>query len=295
MSSMTGTPSTLEPRASQVPTWAPVLAGIALLYVPVYLDLYRDFWRAERGTHGVVIVAMVAWLLWRSRNELMQLARKESAGLGSALLATGLLVYVFGRANSVHQLQAASQIPVLLGVMHLLLGAAGLRRTWFPIALLVFIVPIPGSLLDALLLPLKQWVSSIVDTGLHWLGFPIARDGVVLMVGPYRLLIADACSGLNSMVALTGIGLLYVHLAGHASRWLNAALLLSILPIAFLANIIRVVALVLVTYYGGEHSGRLFHDQASLLEVALAFGGFFAFDRLLTACTLTSASRTVQA
>jgi len=273
-----------EAQASGIRTWAPVLVGIVLLYVPVYLDLYRDFWRADRGTHGAVIVAMVAWLLWRSRNELLQMRRPEAPVMGIALFGFGLLLYVLGRANSVHQLQVVSQIPLLLGVAYLLHGAAGLKRTWLPIALLVFIVPIPGSLLDQLLLPLKELVSSVVDTTLHWLGYPIARDGVVLLVGPYRLLIADACSGLNSMVALTGIGLLYVHVAGHSSRALNAALLLSILPIAFLANIIRVMALVLVTYYGGEGSGRAFHDQASILEIALAFGGFFAFDRFLTFC-----------
>jgi exosortase/archaeosortase family protein len=83
------------------------------------------------------------------------------------------------------------------------------------------------------------------------------------------------------MVALSGIGLLYVHLAGHDSRAHNAALLLSILPIAFLANIVRVILLVLITYYRGESSGKAFHDHAGLLEVAMAFGGFFAFDRLL--------------
>ena len=103
----------------------------------------------------------------------------------------------------------------------------------------------------------------------------------VLTIGAYSLLIADACSGLNSMVALSGIGLLYVYLAGHASRAHNIALLLSILPIAFLANIIRVALLVLITYYGGESSGKAFHDHAGVLEVALAFGGFFAFDHLL--------------
>jgi exosortase len=136
-------------------------------------------------------------------------------------------------------------------------------------------------MLDALLLPLKDWVSAIVDTTLHALGYPIARNGVLLMIGSYRLLIADACSGLNSMVALSGIGLLYVHLAAHRSPVRNAALLASILPIAFAANIVRVMLLVLITYYGGESAGRAFHDHAGLIEVLLAFGAFFALDRLL--------------
>jgi len=261
--------------------WAPILVGLAILYVPVYFDLYEVFWRATNAAHGPVIVLMVAWLFWRERHELARCEPHGRDAIGPLLLALGLLCYVLGRSHSVHQLAAASQILVLLGVVRLMLGGEAVRRMWFPIALLLFVVPIPGSILDQLLLPLKEWVSGTVDTALHGLGYPIARNGVLLMIGPYSLLIADACSGLNSMVALTGIGLLYVYLAGHSRQWINVALLLSVLPIAFLANIIRVATLVLITYYGGEASGREFHDKASFVEIALAFGGFFAFEHLL--------------
>jgi exosortase B len=262
-------------------TWAPVLAGTALLYLPTYLDLYRVFWRAEHGAHGPVILLMVAWLVWRERDGLHRSHAGERQMLGAALLGFGLLLYVLGRSQSIHQLEVGSQIPVFAGIVCLLLGTQGLRRFWFHILLLVFLVPIPGSILDQLLLPLKGWVSGVVDTTLHAMGYPIARNGVVLIIGPYSLLIADACSGLNSMVALAGIGLLYTYVAGHSNRWLNTALLLSILPIAFAANIARVMILVLITYYEGDTAGQAFHDHAGLLEIALAFGGFFVFDHLM--------------
>jgi exosortase len=208
--------------------------------------------------------------------------------LGIALLGFGLLLYVLGRSQTIHQLEVGSQIPVFAGIVCLMLGADGVRKLWFPILLLAFLVPIPGSILDQLLLPLKEWVSGVVDTTLHTLGYPIARNGVVLIIGSYSLLIADACSGLNSMVALSGIGLLYTYVAGHSNRWLNAALLLSILPIAFIANIIRVMILVLVTYYAGDAAGQAFHDRAGILEIALAFGGFFVFDHLIQRVSMRS-------
>ena len=148
---------------------------------------------------------------------------------------------------------------------------------------MAFLIPVPGTLLDQLLLPLKQLVSAIVDNGLHALGYPIARNGVVLMIGPYDLLIADACSGLNSMVALSGMGLIYTYVVGRRSRWHNGLLLGSVLPVAFAANVIRVVGLLLVTYYFGDAAGRTFHSSAAWLEIALAFGGFFAVDHLLGA------------
>jgi len=262
-------------------TWAVLFAAVAVLVIPSYLDVYRVFWRAERGAQGPVILAVIAWLIWRERNTLRRFAAHTSLLPGLALFATGITFYVLGRSQSIYSLEIVAQIPVLLGVAALLWGPQGVRRLWFPLALLAFAVPIPGSLLDPLLLPLKDWVSVTVDNLLHFLGYPIARTGVLLIIGSYRLLIADACSGLNSMVALSGVGLLYVHLAGHQGRALNAALLASILPIAFAANIVRVLLLVLITYYYGDAAGRTFHDYAGVLEVLLAFGAFFAFDRLL--------------
>ncbi len=260
--------------------WVLVFAGLALLFVPTYVDIYRVFWSLERGPQGPIILATILWLVWRQRAALRECTDAPAAP-GIALVVAGLLLYVPARSQSIYLLEVIAQIPILLGGVWLTMGREGLRRLWFPIALIVFLAPIPGSLLDQVLLPLKGWVSATVDTTLHLLGYPIARDGVVLTIGAYSLLIADACSGLNSMVALSGIGLLYVYLAGHTSRAHNITLLLSILPIAFLANIIRVALLVLITYYRGESSGKAFHDHAGVLEVALAFGGFFAFDHLL--------------
>lgn len=273
-------PATPPTDASSRWRWALLFGGLALLFVPTYLDVYRVFWRLERGAQAPVILVIILWLVWRQRTALRE-ALDTPAAPGAALLLAGLLLYVPARSQSIYLVEVLAQIPILLGAVWLTLGKAGLRSLWFPIALIVFLAPIPGSLMDQVLLPLKGWVSATVDTTLHVFGYPIARDGVVLTIGAYSLLIADACSGLNSMVALSGIGLLYVYLAGHSGRLHNLLLLLCILPIAFLANIIRVTLLVLITYYGGESSGRSFHDHAGLLEVALAFGGFFAFDHLL--------------
>jgi exosortase B len=252
-----------------------------VLLLPSYADVYAVFWRSERGSQSPIILALVLWLLWRERATLRRWELGAPPWPGIALFVGGLVLFALARSQSVYSLEIAAQIPTLLGVAWLLWGRAGLKRLWFPIALIAFAVPIPGSLLDQLLMPLKDWVSASVDTLLHALGYPIARNGVLLMIGPYRLLIADACSGLNSMVALSGVGLLYVYLAARHSRARNIVLLASILPIAFAANIVRVLLLVLITYYQGESAGRAFHDHAGLLEVLLAFGAFFAVDASL--------------
>jgi exosortase B len=265
--------------------WWPVLTALAVLYVPMYVDIDQVIWREEPGTAGPILLAVVVWLMARERAILYTRAAHRNNGasaVGIGLLVVGLSCYVLGRSQMMLQLQFLSQIPVLFGLAVLLLNRQALRRLSFPILFLLFLVPIPGSVLDELLLPLKQWVSQCVVALLYHAGFPVARNGVVITIGRYELLIADACSGLNSMVALSGIGLLYVHLVGRRNPWLNGALLMSVLPIAFSANVVRVLALVLLTYYAGERTGSSFHHSAGYIEILVAFGCFFAFDHLLT-------------
>lgn len=259
-----------------------VVAGLLALYVPTYFDLYETFWQSGRAVQGPVILAWIAWLLWRDRQALvLQSQPPVVSAPAAALCGFGLLCYGLGRSQSFFQLEIGSQVPLLLGTAWLILGADALRRLAMPIAFTIFLIPIPGTLLDAVLMPLKQLVSAIADGGLHALGYPIARTGVVLMIGRYDLLIADACSGLNSMIALSGLGLIYTYVVRRPSRWHTTLLLMSVLPVAFMANVIRVITLLLVTYYQGDVAGRAFHSSAAWLEIVLAFGGFFAVDHLL--------------
>jgi exosortase B len=251
------------------------------LYVPTYVDLYETFWRSGRAVQGPVILAWIGWLVWRDRSDLTVKSDGAISAGAIVLFMFGLLCYALGRSQSFFQLELGSQVPLLLGLVWATMGREGLRRLAVPIAFTIFLIPVPGTLLDQLLLPLKQLVSAIADNGLHAVGYPIARNGVVLMIGRYDLLIADACSGLNSMVALSGMGLIYTYVVGRRSRWHNALLLVSVLPVAFAANVVRVIGLLLVTYYFGDEAGRTFHASAAWLEIALAFGGFFVVDHLL--------------
>lgn len=262
--------------------WLPVGLGLLVLYVPSFVDLSRTFWQTEVGGHGPIILAVVVWLLWRERGSLVGgTPDTPMPKLGGALIAFGLLLYVLGRSQEFFQFEVGSLIPLLYGVVLALRGKNAAKRLWFPIFFLCFLVPLPGSLLDSILIPLKKYVSIVVEQILYTLGYPVARTGVVLTIGPYQLLIANACSGLNSMIALSGVGLLFMYLIKHPSKLYNVILLVSILPIAFLANILRVLLLMVVTYYWGDGAGQSFHDYAGYLEIVFAFGAFFAMDAVL--------------
>jgi len=263
-------------------TWIPLVLGVLALYVPTYIDLANNLWQTEEQGHGPLIAAVTGWLLWQARDGILASPDKPSRALGFAVLAFGLLLYIFGRSQDILLFEVGSQIVVLAAVLLIGRGTAALRVCWFPLLFLVFMVPLPGSFVDALTNPLKRHVSEIAEQLLYFAGYPIARSGVTLTIGPYQLLVADACSGLHSMYSLSALGLLYLHLMKHGSLVRNALLTSAILPIAFGANVVRVIFLVLVTFYLGDEAGQGFlHGFAGMVLFVAALGLLFVLDSLL--------------
>jgi exosortase B len=161
-------------------------------------------------------------------------------------------------------------------------GTVALRAMWFALFFVIFMIPLPGFFVDALTNPLKRHVSEIAEHLLYAIGYPIARSGVTLTIGPYQLLVADACSGLHSLYSLSALGLLYLHLMRHTSFIRNAILAACILPIAFGANIVRVMFLVLVTFHLGDEAGQGFlHGFAGMVLFVAALLLLFVIDGAL--------------
>jgi exosortase B len=262
--------------------WLVLLACLLLLYVPTYLALSRTLWREDEYAHGPIILVVFAWLMWRGRAALVDEAGERAPFLGGMLLVFGLALYVVGRSQGLPLFEVSSQLPVIAGVLLMVRGPAAVRRLAFPLLFLFFMIPLPGFLLEMATSPLKNFVSMVVESLLQGLGYPVVREGVVLTVGNHPMLVADACSGLNSIYSLFALGLLYLHLTGPSTRARIAAVLLGIVPIAVAANVLRVLALVLVTYHGGEEAAQGFvHDLAGMLVFVAALLLLLGYDRLL--------------
>ena len=201
---------------------------------------------------------------------------------GWTALLIGLIFLVVCRSQDVLMLEVASQVPILAGCILLVGGWRALRVLAFPLAFLVFSIPPPGWMMDAFTVPLKGVVSDWVAGILYDLGFPIAQNGVMIMIGPYELMVKDACAGMNSIFALSAIGVFYIHEFVQKS-WLRAiVLLLAIVPITIAANFLRVVALVLIAYYFGiDAIEGVFHDLTGFALFVVALGLFFLLDGIL--------------
>ena len=270
------------PPGTDVLVLLALLAGFAALYVPSYLMLAERIWPTDEQGHGPIILAVSIWLLYNKRHELAALQPQPNLAWGLPLLLFGLLMYVLGRSQFIMVFELFSQILVLAALVLLFLGTRALRLVWFPLFFLLFMVPLPGSLVSSITGPLKSAVSAVAASLLYHLGYPVGRAGVVMTVGPYQLLVADACAGLNSMFTLEALGLLYMNLMRYTNAVRNVLLAILIIPISFAANIVRVMILVLVTYHFGDEAGQGFiHGFAGMVLFIVGLVLMLATDSLL--------------
>lgn len=280
----------LSPKISAPATsWDPALAIGAFvsswlaLYLPAYVEFLSGPWRRDENAHAPFIMAIAIGVAWSTLTSPgFRCAARRGAYLGGILLATtGLAVFVAGRLSEATLLTSASQGILAAGAALALFGIAGLRRLWFPIALTFYLVIWPPWALDAFTAPLKRFVTETVSEALFAAGLPVAHAGAVISAGPYQLLVADACAGLNSLIALTAVGVVYLYAVRRRTILANAAVLLALAPIAVGANIARVAMLVLITYYFGYDAGQSFlHETAGLVMFAIALGSVFVVDGL---------------
>jgi len=262
--------------------WLLAAFGFAVMYVPLYWWAANGIWQSDDHAHGALILAVMVWLFWGLRAQIAAVPARPQPLVGWLVFAIGLFLYVVGEVFQISILGFGSQPFVVAGILLLLKGTGATRVAWFALFYFIFMIPLPGIIVDAVTGPLKNWISAIVVEILYRVGYPISRSGVVLTIGQYQMLVADACSGLHSMYSLSALGTLFMYIMARTSRLHNAIMVASILPIAFIANIVRVMILVLITYHFGDEAGQGFlHGTAGMVLMLVALACFFALDALL--------------
>lgn len=272
--------SRLPTHAASAPLLA-FVAGWAALYGPVYAEFAVTVWQKDENAHAPFLMAacLGTAIAVMTRNGFTYRANAVEYRAGAIGLAVSLLIFLVGRASETILFVSASQTGVAAASALMLFGLRGLRALWFPLALSLYLIVWPGWAIDALTAPLKRFISEIVSDWLFMAGLPVAHSGAVISAGQYQLLVADACAGLNSLIALTSVGALYLYAVKRASSVANIIVGLLIIPIAILANIVRVTVLVLITYYMGYDAGQSFvHEGAGLLMFSIALACVFLVD-----------------
>jgi exosortase len=292
--------------------WWMLGAAGATLVVPTLWDLGFGRWASESQGHELLFVATASFLLYRRRSELIDEVPAVQRKGAAVLFMLALLVYVLGRSQQLLRAEIFSLITLLGCGMWMCGRRRALRAAAFPLFFMLFVVPLPYSWVLTITGPLKLAVSAVAAHLLQGVGFPVGRSGVVVTIGQYQLLVSEACAGLQTMFTLEATGLLYAHLSStrltfskpplwsligdspqsasvekrHESRqqvsWMSIVLAVAVIPISFTANVVRVVVLMLVTYFFGDEVGQGFvHGFAGLVLFGVALAMMFGTDCLL--------------
>jgi exosortase len=255
--------------------------GCAAIVLPTMAQVARDAWSTEQGGHGPIVLATGLWALWRELNNNKAERRPGNPWLGVPLLALCVGAFVVARITGILEMEAFTMYGSLVAGAYLVFGGALLRTIWFPIVYLAFALPPPDTVVAAVTQPIKIAISEGSVSLLHSLGYPVANSGAIIQIGQYELLVAAACAGLNSLLTLAALCLFYVYLRHRSNVVAFIIIALAAIPVAVISNFVRVLVLVLVTYYLGDAAAQGFiHDFAGLLMFAVALLTIFAIDQL---------------
>ncbi len=260
-----------------------LVIGCAALVLPTMYEVARQTWTTDQGGHGPLVLATGLWALWRELHNNPAPRRPGNLWIGLPLLAISVGLFMLARITGVLEIEAFTMYGALVSALYLLFGGVLLRSIWFPLVYLAFSLPPPDTVVAAITQPIKIAISHWAVSLLYFFGYPVAQSGVVIQIGQYQLLVAAACAGLNSIETLAALCLFYAYLTHRSSVAAFFLVGVAAIPVAIVSNFVRVMALVLVTYYFGDAAGQGFvHDFAGLLMFGVALLTIFAIDRLVT-------------
>jgi len=244
---------------------------LALAFAPAVIALARVWSSVDYYSHGFLVPLVAVWIARRDGRTRLR-PRDERTPAGGVVIACALALYAAGLATGGAGLQGLGLIAAVAGAALYLLGRDGLRALAFPIAFLVFMVPLPSAWLTPLILDLQFLVSKAAVAVLHALGETVAREGnVILLASGDSLFVEEACSGITSIVTLTPLAVVLAYFT-HRSLWRRLALVAAVAPAAMLANLLRVVVTAILAQRlgAGRAANGALHDFAGLLTFAFA-------------------------
>jgi exosortase len=269
------------------PTWSgvawslPLVAGVlALVYWSTLQDMARQWWDDANYSHGFLVPIFSAFLVWQERRQMRQLSPRGST-VGFPVLLAGIVMLLLGDVGAENFLIRSSLIVVLAGLVLFHLGPQVFRAIRFPLAYLLFMVPVPAIIFYAVTFPLQRLAATQAAWVLDLLGVPVLLDGNVIHLSQITLGVTEACSGIRSLISLLAGAVAWAHLM-VPGRWRAVVFVASAVPITIIANAARVVATGLIgQWFGVEYASGFFHEMAGLVVYLFAFACLMAVHLLI--------------
>ena len=259
--------------ATALPAWAvAVLAALlVVLYLRVCGKLLLDWYVTPDYAHGFLIPFFCAWVVWEKR-EAVRNTPLEPSWAGTVLVLLGLLTYITGIYGAELFLSRISGLMVLGGLVWTFAGLPMLRVLKFPLLVLLLAIPFPAVVFNQITFPLQLFASRLASGMLPWFNVPVLREGNVIELPMMKLEVAEACSGIRSLMSLFTVAIIYGYLL-EPSTWRRTWLALGSIPIAVAANVLRIVGTGLcVQYWDPEKAMGFFHEFSGWLMFLFSLG-----------------------
>lgn len=257
-----------------------VLAGVGLVFWRVLVRLV-DAWIVDGNySHGFLIVPVALYFVWERRKQLAEAAVRPS-WLGIVVLIAGLAVLLAGLWGSELFLSRVALIPAIAGIVLFVYGWQHLRILGFPIAFLFLMIPIPAIIFNQIAFPLQMFASQVGEWVIASAGIPVFREGNVIHLAHTSLEVAEACSGIRSLVSLVTLGVVYGYFMDQRI-WVRGLIVASAVPVAIIANGARVAGTGLAAHWiGVEAAQGFFHEFSGWIVFLFAFVMILAIQRLI--------------
>jgi exosortase len=258
-------------RSTPIGALVLVLAPLVfLLYAKILRAMVIQWWDDPNYSHGFLVPLFAGYLIWRNRGTLQGLPRSGSLA-GLTVIAAGIGLLLLGDLGADNFLMRSSLIVVLAGLILFHLGPQLLRGLLFPLAFLLFMVPLPGVVFYAITFPLQRLAAQQAAWTLEALGVPVLLDGNVIHLSQLTLGVTEACSGIRSLISLFAGAVAWAYLLLPVG-WLMVLFVAATLPITIFANAARVVITGLIGQtFGVQYASGFFHEFAGLVIYVFAF------------------------
>jgi exosortase len=257
-----------------------VALGFALLYHEVIVKLVHDWWTDDNYSHGFLIVPLAAYLAWERRARFAATPNQPSVA-GFVVVVGSMLVLVAGILGSELFLTRISILGTLAGSALFVFGWQRLRVLAFPLGVLLLMIPLPAIIFNQITLPLQVFASRVGEFTLNTVEIPVLREGNVLILANTTLEVAQACSGIRSLVSLLTLGIMFGYFTDERA-WVRVVIALSTVPIAILANGARVAGTgIAAARFGPEAAEGFLHEFSGLVVFVVAFAIMMALQRIL--------------
>lgn len=241
------------------------------LYFSVFTGLVADWWHDPDYSHGFLVPLLSFYFYWERRPRLTH-TEARSNRWGLLVLILGLAQLIFGHIGAELFMMRFSILVVLAGLTLYLFGGSYLRLLGFPIAFLLFMIPLPAILLNTVTFPLQLFAAKLSTASLQLIDLPVYREGNIIFLPHITLEIVEACSGLRSLVSLLALSVVFGYIT-QRHTWRVCALVLSAVPIALFANAFRIWGTGVLSYYYGSKVAEGFYHSFTGWAVFVVAGG----------------------